>query len=724
MIRKMVRWLLARLYRVRLTGMDNFRAAGKRVLVVSNHASFLDPILLWAFLPEDITFAINTQIAAQWWVKPALRLAHVFTMDPTQPMSLKSLTQFIRQDRKAVVFPEGRITVTGSLMKIYDGAGMVADKAGATILPIRIDGAQYTPFSRLRGIVPIRWFPAITLAILPPQAIDIPPHSTGDDRRRRLGTLLEDIMSEMVFATGNFRRTIFAALLEARRIHGGRQLILEDMQRKPVTYDGLITRAVALGELLTAHSSAGENVALLLPSTVATVAAVLGLQIRGRVPAMLNYSAGVNNMLSACRCVGATTVVSSRRFVELAKLESQVEHLAGQLRVIYLEDLTAAMGWSLKCKCLLLSLRARAFGETAGDAEGCAVVLFTSGSEGAPKGVALSHANLLANCGQIAAKLDFNAQDRILNVLPLFHCFGFTAGTLLPLLAGMRNFLYPSPLHYRAIPELAYDINATVMFGTNTFLAAYARNAHPYDFYSIRYVFAGAEKLQPETRKLWSDKFGIRVLEGYGVTETSSALAVNTPMHCRPGTVGRLLPGVRHLLEPMEGFARGGRLHIAGPNVMRGYLFPEAPGRLVPPASTFGPGWHDTGDVVEVDDEGYVTILGRVKRFAKIAGEMVSLAAVEELAARLWPEHQHAAIALPHPRKGEQIILVTNCDYAVREHLAEHARWEGFSELYVPRAILPLPQLPLLATGKVDYPLIAERVLAEKAGEWSASVTE
>ncbi|MBS1212783.1 MAG: acyl-(acyl-carrier-protein)--phospholipid O-acyltransferase, partial [Proteobacteria bacterium] len=636
--------------------MENFHAAGERVLIVANHASFLDPVLLWAFLPENITFAINTHIATRFWVKPALRFARVFPMDPTQPISLKTLTHHIRQNRKAVLFPEGRITVTGSLMKIYDGAAMVAERAGAKILPVRIDGAQYTPFSRLRGIVPLRWFPTISLNILPPQSVDLRSEATGDDRRRRLGTFLGDIMSEMVFATGNHRRTVFSALLEARNIHGGRRIILEDMQRQPLSYDALITRCMALRESLAGESAEGEVVGLLLPNVTGTVAAVLGLQVGRRVPALLNYSAGVRNMLAACKAARIGMVVTSRQFVEKAKLDSEIGQMAEHLRIVYLEDLVAALNPARKSRIWLRSHRARIWGCEAGEPDACAVVLFTSGSEGVPKGVALSHANLLANCDQITANLDFNAQDVILNVLPLFHSFGFTAGTLLPLLSGMRNFLYPSPLHYRAIPEVAYDINATVLFATNTFLAAYARSAHPYDFYSVRYVFAGAEKLQPETRKLWSDKFGLRILEGYGVTETSPALAVNTPMQYRAGTVGRLMPGIRYRIEPVPGFDEGGRLHVSGPNVMLGYLLHDQPGRLIPPASVFGEGWHDTGDLADVDDEGFVTIKGRFKRFAKIAGEMVSLAMVEELAARLWPGYQHAAITLPDPKKGEQIV--------------------------------------------------------------------
>jgi acyl-[acyl-carrier-protein]-phospholipid O-acyltransferase/long-chain-fatty-acid--[acyl-carrier-protein] ligase len=713
-LRTMVRWILRRLYRVKLIGAEHFEAAGERVLIVANHTSFLDPVLLWAFLPESVTFAINTHIAQRFWVSQALRWVQVFPMDPTKPMSVKALTHLLRQNRKAVVFPEGRITVTGALMKIYDGAGLIADKAAARVLPIRVDGAQYTPFSRLRGVVRLRWFPSITLNILPPHTLELPPEVRGDGRRKRLGTMLEDLMTEMLFATGNHRRTLFAALLDARKIHGGRRVVLEDMQRKPWTYNDLITRTLGLGAQLAKLTEEGEAVGLLLPSANGTVATLLGLQIHRRTPALLNFSAGARSLFAACAAASIRTVVTARHFVEMAKLEDDLHQLGERVRFVYLEDLAGSMRLTDKAKAVLRAARACLWGIGAGDADAPAAILFTSGSEGTPKGVVLSHANLLSNREQLAAKVDFNGQDKILNALPLFHSFGLTAGTLLPLLSGMRTFLYPSPLHYRIIPEIAYDINATILFGTNTFLSGYARSAHPYDFYSMRYVFAGAEKLQPETRRLWSEKFGIRVLEGYGATETSPVLAVNTPMHYRANSVGRFLPGIRYHLEPVPGVSAGGRLHVSGPNVMLGYLLPDSPGKLIPPVSVCGQGWYDTGDLVEVDDEGFVTIQGRVKRFAKVGGEMVSLAAVEELAGRRWPEALHAAITLPDARKGEQIVLVSDCRRAERAELVEYARREGFAEIHLPRAIHVVERVPLLSTGKIDYPAVV--LLLNQAG--------
>jgi acyl-[acyl-carrier-protein]-phospholipid O-acyltransferase/long-chain-fatty-acid--[acyl-carrier-protein] ligase len=334
------------------------------------------------------------------------------------------------------------------------------------------------------------------------------------------------------------------------------------------------------------------------------------------------------------------------------------------------------------------------------------VILFTSGSEGTPKGVVLSHSNLLSNRAQLAARVDFSSRDVILNALPLFHSFGLTAGTLLPLLSGMRSFLYPSPLHYRIIPEVSYEINATILFGTDTFLSGYAKHAHPYDFYSVRYVFAGAEKLKEETRRSWSTNFGIRIFEGYGVTETSPVLAVNTPMDYRNGTVGRFLPGIDHRLSRVPGINNGKRLHVSGPNIMLGYLLSDQPGLIVPPASIFGPGWFDTGDIVDIEGDGFVKICGRARRFAKIGGEMVSLAVTEDLVATIWPSGQHAVVALPDSKKGEQLVLVTDVAEANRQAIVAQAT--GIAELSVPKKIIPVPSIPLLGSGKIDYPTVTE----------------
>ncbi len=712
LFKKFLHWLLTLIYKVEVKGLENYLKSGDRVLIISNHTSFLDPLLLGVFLPDRITFAINTQISQIWWLRPFLFLSRIFPMDPTHPLSLKALIHHLQQDTKTVIFPEGRITVTGSLMKIYDGTGMVADKSGATILPIRIEGAQYTHFSKLRNIVRLRLFPKITIHILPPAKIHSDSRLTGKSRRKHSGHILADIMTDMMFATSHYQQTIFSALLEARTIHGGKHTVAEDLERKPLSYDSLITRSICIGTLLKNITAPNERVGVMLPNSTKTLNVVLGLQLHDRVPAMLNFSTGVTGMLSACRTAQVKTVLTSRRFIELGKLSADADTLAKQVNLVYLEDLAQVISILDKLKAAIKSKTANYwYNHQFVSPDSPAVVLFTSGSEGEPKGVVLSHANILANHKQIKARINFNPQDVVLNFLPMFHSFGFTVGSLLPVLNGMTTFFYPSPLHYSIIPEIAYEIGATIMFGTNTFLAGYARKAHAYDFYNIRYIVAGAEKLQDSTRQLWTDKFGIRILEGYGATETAPVTSVNTPMDYKAGTVGRFMPAMQYQLEPVPGIEQGGKLHVFGPNILQGYLLPETPGKLVPPKSIYGKGWYDTGDIVDVDEDGFITIKGRSKRFAKISGEMISLTAVEQLATNAWPDAHHAVVSLPDPRKGEQLVLLTTQKEATNKHLAEVS--EGVAFINLPKKVFVVKSIPTLATGKTDYATATE-LAAEK----------
>jgi len=711
MLKNILRYLLTLIYKVEVEGLENYKNAGDRVLIISNHTSFLDPLLLGVFLPDNITFAINTQISERWWIKPFLSLSTVFPMNPTHPLSLKALIHHLKNDTRTVIFPEGRITVTGSLMKIYDGTGMVADKSGASILPIRIHGAEYTHFSKLRNIVRLRWFPKITIKILPHTIIKAQPELRGKSRRKFCGHILADLMSEMVFSTSHYNQTLFSGLLEARTIHGGKHTVAEDLERQPLSYDSLITRTIAIGNAIKSITQSADNVGVFLPNSTKTLNVVLGLQLYGRVPAMLNYSTGSKGMLSACRTAEIKTVLTSRRFIDLAKLTDDAIALAEHVNLVYLEDLATNISTRDKLKAAFQSKTADYwYKHQQYSPDSPAVILFTSGSEGDPKGVVLSHSNILANHNQLKARINFNAQDVVLNFLPMFHSFGFTVGTMLPILNGMTTFFYPSPLHFSVIPEMAYDTGATIMFGTNTFLAAYAKKAHAYDFYNMRYVVAGAEKLQDSTRDIWSEKFGIRVLEGYGATETAPVASVNTPMDFKKGTVGRLMPDMQYKLENIPGIEDAGQLHLYGPNIMQGYLLADKPGKLIPPKSTYGEGWYDTGDIVNIDDEGFVSIKGRSKRFAKVSGEMVSLTAVEQIASSAWPDAQHASTSLPDPRKGELVILLTTQKEATLKQLI--ASSEGVNAIALPKKIIIVDSIPVLATGKTNYPEVTK--LAEK----------
>ncbi|GJE25578.1 acyl-[ACP]--phospholipid O-acyltransferase [Methylobacterium organophilum] len=682
-------------YRLEVKGLENVDKAGPNAIVALNHVSFLDAPLALSLLDKEPVFAIDHGIAQRWWVKPFLRVTKAMPLDPTRPLATRTLINAVKSGETLIIFPEGRLTVTGSLMKVYDGAGLIADKSGAMVVPVKIDGLEKTAFSRLsRAQVRRRWWPKVTVTVLPPVALSVDPALKGKTRRRAAGAALYDVMSDLVFHTAAIDRSVFSALIGAGADHGWRRNALEDPVTGKLSYARLVMGANILGRKLMPLAPVGRPVGLMLPNANGAAVAFFALSSAGRVPAMINFSAGPANVLSACRAAEVDTVITSRAFIEKGRLGPLVEAIGTAVKLVYLEDVRATVGTGDKIRGLL-SPRRPLVKRTGEDP---AAILFTSGSEGTPKGVVLAHRSMLANVAQVAARIDFGTTDKVFNVLPVFHAFGLTAGLVLPLVSGVPVYLYPSPLHYRIVPELVYGSNATVLFGTDTFLTGYARMAHAYDLRSLRYVVAGAEAVKAATRKTWAEKFGLRILEGYGVTECGPVVALNTPMFNRFGTVGRLLPGMEHRLEPVPGIEEGGRLAVKGPNVMLGYLRAENPGLLEPPKD----GWHDTGDIVAIDAEGFVTIKGRAKRFAKIAGEMVSLAGVEALAAELWPDAPSAVAAVPDARKGERLILFTEAKGATRAGYQSFAKGRGATEIAIPAEVVVLDKLPMLGTGKVD----------------------
>jgi acyl-[acyl-carrier-protein]-phospholipid O-acyltransferase/long-chain-fatty-acid--[acyl-carrier-protein] ligase len=694
----LLRTFILRWFRVEVVGLENLEVEGP-VVFAPNHVSLVDGPLLFSLIERDCCFAMDTSWAGNPVLSRIGRLVPLAPVNALQPMAAKGLVQRIRAGEACVIFPEGRLTTTGSLMKIYPGTAWLIDAADAPIVPVHFDGLEFSRQSRDKVNHPLRWRPRVRVSIGAPCRLAVDPALKGKARREVATEALRDLMELHRLEAMSHQQNLVEALRETADRFGREATVIEDPLGNALSLGRIELAAAALAPVLARRTERGETVGLLLP-TLATIPAVMfALWREGRVPAMLNPTLGTGPALSALQTAGITRVLSSRAFVEQAKLDAIVAAFeAAGHEILWIDDLKAEIGQVAKLKALLSAKRpARGVGR-----DDPAVILFTSGTEGAPKGVVLSHGNLLANVSQLRTRTDVGARDRVLSAMPLFHSFGLTGGLLLPLLAGARIMTYPTPLHYKVIPELAYNHQATLIFGTDTFLQGWGRRASPADFGTLRAAIAGAEAVKQATRDLWMDRFGTRILEGYGATETAPVLALNTPISAKAGTVGRLLPGIEARLEAVPGLD-GQRLLVKGPNVMLGYYRPEAPGLLQPPPE----GWYDTGDAVAIDGQGFVTIKGRLKRFAKVGGEMVSLAAVEQLASATWPEAAVAAIAQPDPKKGERVILAVAGAPADRARIVARAREQGIAEILLPARVVALDRIPLLASGKTDYPALA-----------------
>ena len=677
-------------------------------VIMPNHVSFLDAILLYLFLPESVCFVVNSEIARNPVVALGLRFRRHLAVDPLNPYSLRAIMGVVKEGQPVVLFPEGRISTTGSLMKIYAGTAMVAWKTKATVFPIIFRGPEFSKFSRMSGKLKTKWFPSIGIFIDEPRSLRVDP---GLSFKAQKGALSDDLlgkMQEALFAARREQhagRDFFARLVEASKLYGADRPIARDITRV-LTYRKLIAGIHVMADKLQAILPDEEKTAgVLMPNAVAHVIVLFALFRMGKTPAILNFSTGTKNVVDCARNAEIKTILTSRTFIDKGGFANLVGKLGESCRIVYLEDLAATVGLLDK----LHGLWQQWLGGKSASGPDSRLILFTSGTEGRPKGVVLSHDAILANIDQVSSIIDYSPADRMLNALPMFHSFGLMAGTLLPLLGGLEVYLYPSPLHYRVVPELAYDFNATVLLSTPTFLAGYGKMAHPYDFYSMRLVLAGGEKLNAAVRQLWLEKFGIRVLEGYGITEASPVLALNTLLANKAGSVGRFMPGTQWRLETVPGVEKGGSLFVKGPNLMEGYLHYD---KGFQPVSE----WFATGDVVDVDAAGFVSIQARLKRFAKVAGEMINLQVVEEAATTSLPSGTHAVVAVPDSRKGEQLVLFTSAKSADRMALREYLLRTGHSALYVPAKIVTIEKVPLLGTGKPDYIALQQKA-AELSGE-------
>jgi len=709
-MKKLLRWLARLLFGFRAYNEAAVNTSGP-VLLLPNHLSWWDWVFIGVCLEDDWRFVTSSTTANLSWIHRRIMVnRRTFSVDMNSPYAVKHMAEYLQQGGRLVLFPEGRMSMTGSLMKLYEGTGFLIFKTRPKVITAHIRGAALLPSSRNSNRK--QFFPRISVhfsdVLIPPKLDSLSGTAARSQvmewlRQRMLGQHFE---TEMELGASTLPEAIIATARQQPR-----RTILQDVGLQTLSYRKFVVGAKVLAKRwdnLLANS--GQRVGILLPNVNAMPVVLLSFWLTGKIPAILNYTMGPSVLLACARLAGLKQIVTSKTFIAHAKLELKPLQEAG-ISVVFIEDVRAGISPGAKLMALVrsfLGLPVSAKSST----EDTALILFTSGSEGEPKGVELTHRNILSNIRQMLAVVDLGDTDRFFNALPLFHSFGLTVGLLLPLVQGAFVFLYLSPLHYRVVPSAFYNLNCTVFFGTNTFLSGYGRKAHPYDFHALRYLFAGAEKLQESTGNLWMRKFGARILEGYGATECSPCISVNVPMFPRPGSAGQLLPGIRYRLEPVEGIGgfessgaqteNVGRLFVRGPNVMRGYLNAEANGKF----KALG-GWYDTGDIAKVDSDGFVYILGRLKRFAKISGEMVSLTAIEDCLAsgfpRYGPKFAVAVIAIPDTAKGEKLIAITNESRLTLEEIREVIRSHGLSNLAVPRDLKVIHDLPRLGTGKLNH---------------------
>jgi len=697
-------------YRLRILGEENLPTEGP-ALLVPNHVTWVDALLLTATSQRRIRFVMKREIYNTPIARGLFRLMGVIPVSPED--SKKELLAFMRQAREALdagylvcIFAEGALTRNGMLAPFRGGFERIVKGTDYPIIPVYLGGAWGSVLSYAHGRLLSR-LPALrsyTITVL--FGTPMPAASTAMEVRQKVA----ELSCEYFQTLKPQRKSLEWSFIECAR-QSWRRKAMADSTGRTLTYGHALTGAVALGKVLEAHIGETPHVGLLLPPSTGGALTNLALMLRGRVPVNLNYTASEVALRSAIQQCGITTIVTSKAFLEKLPALSELEGL------LLLEDLLPALGRKEKALAFLQArfLPSRLLcGRTDFSADSVATVIFSSGSTGAPKGVMLSHHNILSNIEAMRMVFRVSAHDNIASALPFFHSLGFTATLWFPLVSGLSAVYHPNPMDAATIARIVREHRSTLLLGTPTFLTTYLRKATREDFASLRLVITGAEKLKSRLADAFEERFGVRPLEGYGATELAPVIALSLPDveldHVRQpgskeGAVGHPIPGVAiQVVDPETHVelkpGQPGLLKVKGPNVMLGYL--NNPAKT---AEAVRDGWYVTGDIGIMDEDGFIHITDRLSRFSKIAGEMVPHGAVEdELHTRLGQAGVVAVTALPDEKKGEKLVVIyvkaATSAAALQQHLAESALpnlWKPGPESY-----LAVDALPLLGTGKMD----------------------
>ena len=717
-------WMLTHtLYRIRIVGQQHVPFRGP-ALLVCNHLSLVDGFLVAACVQRFIRFMVYKPYYEHRVFHRVFRLMKAIPVSADRKGIMESIERAreeLRRGHVVCIFPEGSISRTGNLLPFKRGMERIVEGLDVPIIPVHLEGVWGSIFSFESG----RFVKKLPRGIPYPVTVSfgepMPATTTAQEARQAVMEL---------GATAVEHRRKRSDLLHLRFMRTAKRqpfyFCMADSSGRRLSYIQTLAGSLALCRWVRRRCREESMVGLLLPSSVGGALANIAVTMAGKTPVNLNFTAGQKAMETAVTQCRIRTILTSKLFVKKAKLP-QLEGM------VYLEDVMKELSAVQKLSCalgaFLLSPRLieRFFCGRVRDPSALATVIFSSGSTGMPKGVMLSHHNVVSNIDSFGQMYELTPTDSIMGVLPFFHSFGFTGTLWFPLLAGVGVVYHPNPLDTKTIGEMVATHRATLLISTPTFCAAYLRKCSVEEFASLRLVIVGAEKLRWTLAKAFEEKYGVALLEGYGATETAPVIAANRPdfvapgfrqLGTKPGTVGQPVPGVAVKVVDLDTeaplpYGQEGMLLVKGPNVMQGYL-----GQPEKTAEALRDGWYVTGDVGLMDEDGFVHITDRLSRFSKIGGEMVPHIRIEQIAADMITGGSCALTAVPDERKGEQLVLFYTCRETSPDELWRKLSGTDLPKLWIPKreSIFFLEEIPTLGTGKTDLKrlrvMAAERLLA------------